>query len=41
MQLNLIISSYWDIVNGDEAVLLRPDLFYTSRNKSIDANSLR
>jgi hypothetical protein len=41
IQLNLITSGYWDIVNGDEVVLLRPNLFYTFRNRPIDISSLR
>jgi hypothetical protein len=41
MQSNLITSGYWDIVNGDEAALLRSNLFYTSRNRPIGISSFR
>jgi hypothetical protein len=41
MQSNLITSGCWDIVNGDEETLPRPDPFYTSRNRPTGVVSLR
>jgi hypothetical protein len=40
-QPKLITSGCWDIANGAEVALLRPDPFYTSRNGPTGISSLR